>query len=98
MARNGKFFYTTNLPGGGIDGLYTIDTRTSAVVGEPTDTPYPVPHNIALTPNSHKLYVTHSGATADKVTFYTMTSTDPVPVLAGDFTVGLNPFGLAYVP
>jgi len=98
MARNGKYFYTTNLPGGGTDGLSTIDTRTNSVVGKPTDTPYPVPHNIALTPNSHKLYVTHSGGTADKVTIYTTTANDPVPVLAGEVTVGLNPFGLAYVP
>jgi DNA-binding beta-propeller fold protein YncE len=98
MARNGKFFYTSNLPGGGTGGLVTIDTQTNTVIGEATDTPYPVPHNIALTPNSHKLYLTHSGGAADKVTVYTMTGTDPVPVLAGEFTVGLNPFGLAYVP
>jgi DNA-binding beta-propeller fold protein YncE len=98
MARNGKYFYTSNLPGGGTGGLSTIDTQTNTVVGEATDTPFAVPHNIALTPNSHKLYLTHSGGAADKVTLYTMTSTDPVPVLASQFTVGLNPFGLAYVP
>jgi DNA-binding beta-propeller fold protein YncE len=98
MTRNGRFFYTTNLPGGGVDGLYAIDTQTNTVIGEPTDTLYAVPHNIALTPNSQKLYLTHSGATADKVTFYTMGAKDPVPVFAGEFTVGLNPFGLTYVP
>jgi YVTN family beta-propeller protein len=104
MAHNGKYFYTTNLPGGGTDGLYTINTRTNTVVGEAVDTPYPVPHNIALTPNSHKLYVTHSGGKADKVTVYTTTTNDnttrsePVPVLAGEISVELNPFGLAYVP
>jgi YVTN family beta-propeller protein len=98
MTRHGKFFYATNLPGGGPAGLYTIDTRTNTVIGQPTDTPYPVPHNIALTPNSHKLYVTHSGATADKVTIYTTNDNDPLPVFAGEVTVGLNPFGLAYVP
>jgi DNA-binding beta-propeller fold protein YncE len=98
MARNGNYLYTTNLPGGGTNGLYTINTRTNTVVGEPTDTPYPIPHNIALTPNSHKLYVTHSGGAADKVTVYTMTGADPLPVLADELTVGLNPFGLAYVP
>jgi DNA-binding beta-propeller fold protein YncE len=98
MTRNGRYLYTSNLPGGGTDGLFTIDIRTNTVVGEATDTPYPVPHNIALTPNSHKLYLTHSGGTADKVTVYTMTGEDPIPVYAGEFTVGLNPFGLAYVP
>jgi DNA-binding beta-propeller fold protein YncE len=98
MTLSGKVFYTTNLPGGGTDGLFAIDTRTNSVIGEPTDTPYPVPHNIALTPLGHKLYVTHSGQTADKVTIYTASRRDPVPVLSGEVTVGLNPFGLAYVP
>lgn len=97
MTRHGKYFYTTNLPGGGVDGLYVIDTRTNSVVGV-ADTPYETPHNIALTPNGKKLFLTHSGATADKVTIYTMTSKDPVPVLSGEVTVGLNPFGIAYVP
>jgi YVTN family beta-propeller protein len=98
MSPNGKVFYTTNLPGGGTDGLFAINTRTNEIIGEPTDTPYPVPHNIALTRNGKKLYVTHSGATADKVTIYTATRHNPVPVLAGEVTVGMNPFGLAFVP
>ena len=98
MARHGKVFYTTNLPGGGTDGLFAIDTRTNTVIGEATDTSYPVPHNIALTPIGRKLYLTHSGPGADKVTIYTMNRRDPVPVFSGEVTVGLNPFGLAYVP
>ncbi len=99
MARNGKVFYTTNLPGGGADGLFAIDTQSNTVIGaDGVDTPYPVPHNIALTPDAHKLFLTHSGGTADKVTIYTTTANDPIPVLTGEVTVGLNPFGLAYVP
>ncbi len=98
MSYNGKTFYTTNLPGGGTDALFTIDTRTNAVIGEAVDSPYAVPHNIALTPFPDKLYVTHSGGTSDKVTFYNVSSSDPIPVLAGEVTVGLNPFGLSYVP
>ncbi len=95
MARNGKVFYTTNVPGG---ELIAIDTETNTVIGEAIDTPYPIPHNIALTPNSHKLYVTHSGASANKVTVYSISNKDHVPVFTGEITVGLNPFGLAYVP
>lgn len=98
MTRNGKVFYTTNLPGGGVDGLFAIDTRTNTVLGEPVDTPYPVPHNIALTRNGKKIYITHSGATADKVTVYTALGRMSDPIFSGDVTVGLNPFGLAYVP
>ncbi len=99
MTRNGKTFYTTNIANGGVDGLFTIDIRTNTVTGNPVDTtPYPTPHNIALTPNGNKIYVTHSGATADTVTVYTTTSQDPMPVFKTAVTVDLNPFGLAFVP
>lgn len=98
MTLNGKTFYTTNLPGGGSDGLFAIDTRVNAVVGDPVDTPYPVPHNIVLTPRGQKLFLTHSGAMADKVTIYDVRRPDPTPILAEEVTVGKNPFGLDYVP
>lgn len=96
MTRNGKLFYTTNLPGGGTDGLFAIDTETNTVLGA-TDTPATVPHNIALTPNGRKLYVTHSGEN-DTVTVYTASRQHPVPTFARTIAVGNNPFGLAYVP
>lgn len=96
MPLNGQVFYTTNLPGGGTDGLIAIDLRTNTILGT-TDTPYAVPHNIALTPAADKLYVTHSGGTADKVTIYEV-GADDLPVLVGEVTVEFNPFGLSYVP
>jgi DNA-binding beta-propeller fold protein YncE len=98
MAKNGRYFYTTNLPGGGADALYTIDTRMLSVVGDPVVSPYPVPHNIALTSNSKKLFVTHSGGAADKVSIYETTDGDPVPQFVDEVTVGFNPFGIAFVP
>ena len=99
MARSGKVLYTTNLPNGGPDGLYAIDTRSNTVIGTGgVDTPYPVPHNIALNTSGRKIYVTHSGGTADKVTVYTTTADGARPEFAGEVTVGLNPFGLAFVP
>ncbi|MFN2206244.1 MAG: YncE family protein [Candidatus Promineifilaceae bacterium] len=97
MRTDGRVFYTTNLPGGGVDGLFAIDTRTNQVL-DSVDTPYPVPHNIALTPSGDKLYVTHSGGASDKVSIYSASKSEPVPVLLGEVTVELNPFGLAYVP
>ena len=97
MRTDGRVFYTTNLPGGGSDGLFAIDTRSNLVLGS-VDTPYPVPHNIALTPRGDKLYVTHSGGASDKVTIYSASKSEPVPNLLGEVTVGLNPFGLAYAP
>ena len=97
MRDDGAIFYTTNLPGGGVGGLVTIDTGSNSVLGT-TDTPLAVPHNIALTKKGEKLYVTHSGATADQVSIYRASKQQPVPVLLSTVTVGLNPFGLAYVP
>lgn len=97
MVRNGKTFYTTNLPGGGENGLFAIDTAANVVIGEPVDTPFAAPHNIALTPNGLKLYVTHSGGPSDKVTVYSASRNDPTPVFLTELTVGLNPFGLAYI-
>jgi YVTN family beta-propeller protein len=96
MPLNGQVFYTTNLTGGGTDGLFAIDLRTNEVLGT-TDTPYAVPHNIALTPTADKLYLTHSGGTSDKVTVYEI-GADDLPVLIGEVTVEFNPFGLSYVP
>ena len=96
MAPNGQVFYTTNLPGGGAEGLFAIDTKTSAILGS-VDTPYAVPHNIVVTKNK-KLFLTHSGGTADKVTIYDVSVANPIPALVGEVIVGLNPFGLAYVP
>ncbi|MCB0014732.1 MAG: hypothetical protein KDE34_22610, partial [Anaerolineales bacterium] len=88
--------YTTNLPGGGSDGLFVIDIRINTVLGS-ADTPYAVPHNLVVTQNN-KLFVTHSGGTSDKVTIYRVTTHDPIPAFLGEVTVGFNPFGLAYVP
>jgi DNA-binding beta-propeller fold protein YncE len=97
MRGNGRFLYVTNLTGGGTDALWVIDTRSNATVGDPADALYTVPHNIALTPNGRKIYVTHSGAN-DKVSVYRTRGRSPVPELMGDVTVGSNPFGIAYVP
>ena len=98
IPRHAKVLYATNLPGGGIDGLYTIDLKKNLTVGSPADTAYPVPHNLVASQDSKKLYVTHSGATADKVTVYAISRQNPVPAPLGEITVGLNPFGLAFVP
>lgn len=97
MRGDGRVFYTTNLPGGGTDGLFAIDTDSDNVIGA-ADTPYPVPHNIVLSPNGRKLFLTHSGGTSDKVTLYFIPPNSATPILFGEVTVGLNPFGLAYVP
>jgi DNA-binding beta-propeller fold protein YncE len=97
MTQSGRHFYTSNLPGGGMDALFVIDTETLQVVGAPVDAPYGTPHNVVLTPNARKLYLTHSGEN-DKVSVYATGVQDPTPVLVGEVTVGSNPFGLDYAP
>ena len=94
MAPGGRRFYTTNLPGGGSDAIFTIDTRRNEIVGDPVATPYAVPHNLAITPDGKLLYVTHSGSTSDKVTVYRLRGRDRAPAYVGEVSVGLNPFGL----
>ena len=90
------FFYTTNLPGGGAGGLLTLDTQTNQLVGEAVDTPFPIPHNLFLSPDSSKLYITHSGATANQVSVYDIAS-DGIPSLLDTVEVGLNPYGIVSV-
>lgn len=100
MARNGKAFYTSNLPGEGTNGLCAISTEHNEILGL-TDTPFPVPHNIAVTRQQDKLYVTHSthsAGTQFTVTVYSVSEANPVPTYLTTINVGLNPFGLAYVP
>ena len=96
MSVNGNQLYVTNLPGGGTDGLFTVDTRDLALAGSPIDTPFPIPHNVAVSPNGRRVAVTHSGATADKLSIYLIDK--GVLTLAAFTTVGTNPFGIAYVP
>jgi DNA-binding beta-propeller fold protein YncE len=95
MPLQGRSFYTTNLPGGGPDGLWTIDVASNGVIAH-TDTPQPVPHNIALTPDGKKLYVTHSGGDSNVVSVYKIGHRQQVPEFKTTVEVGFNPFGLAY--
>jgi len=100
MPFDGETFYTTNLPGGGPAGLIAVNTSTNTV-SDAGDTPFAVPHNIALAPNinaapnAQKLYITHSGATANQVSVYDVTGSSPSLVTTVE--TGLNPFGIAFI-
>lgn len=98
ITRNGRVVYATNIADGGINALYAINTRSKMLIGEPVDTPYPTPHNIVLTRPNNKLYITHSGATSDKVSVFTVSRRNPEPVFLTDVSTGLNPFGIEFVP
>lgn len=97
ITQNGRVVYTTNIGGGGTDALWAVNVNQGEVIGEPVDTPVAVPHNLVLADNDRKLYVTHSGPNT-AVSVYTVSRQDPVPVYLTTVDVGLNPFGLEYVP
>jgi DNA-binding beta-propeller fold protein YncE len=85
--------YVTNISGSPND-LFAINAATNTVIGS-IDTPLPTPHNIAVSPDGSRLYLTHSGTS--QVTFYTFDA-NGVPVLAGTLTTGSNPFAIATIP
>jgi DNA-binding beta-propeller fold protein YncE len=94
-SRNGRLFCTTNFPGGGLAALFCLGARKLDVRG-PVDAPFSGPHNVELTPDARKLYLTHSGANTT-VSVYDLQGRD-VPKLRTSISVGQNPFGLAFVP
>jgi len=92
---DGSFFYTTNIAGGGTDAVFVISTQFDTVVNS-VDTPFGVPHNLALSPDAELLYVTHSGATSDKVSIIDVSDPNG-PAYLTSVDVGLNPFGIGTV-
>ncbi|GJM33575.1 MAG: hypothetical protein DHS20C18_25760 [Saprospiraceae bacterium] len=90
MTGSGDYAYVGNISGAMI-GLF--DTNTNSQVGAAVSTPFSTPHNLVINTTEDKLFVTHSGGTADKLSIYSL---NPAPTLMTSITVGLNPFGLAY--
>jgi len=99
-------FFTTNITDKGIDGLHAINSLNHAVIGKTNtgegseETAEDVPHNIAITGNDSKLYISHSGHDEGEfsgvVTVYDIR--DPkAPKYLHTIHVGLNPFGIAYM-
>ena len=95
--RRRQRFYTTNLSGGGSAALWSLDTRTDRIVTPGVDAGVAVPHNVAVSSDGRKLYVTHSGADNDRVTVYRVDAETGMPSKAAELVVGRNPFGLARV-
>lgn len=95
---NGKQIYVTNIAGGGPNGIFAVDSLTNEITGDTdgVDTPVAIPHNVWLSGNGDRLFITHSGSTASQVSVYSLD--DPTrPELLDTIDVeGLNPFGLTY--
>ena len=89
--------YVTNIADGGSQGLYTIDAKRRHII-DTDNAPYGAPHNITVTANGQKIYVTHSGATQNKVSVFETVPGVALPSFSTEVTVEGNPFGLAYIP
>jgi len=92
FSRKEKDVFVADLPG---TELHKVDGETDASVGMPLTTPVVIPHNLTINEMNSKLYVTHSGAMADKLTVYSIEEDDKIE-LVKTLTVGTNPFGIVY--
>ena len=90
MPGSGAYIYAANISDSQIG---VVETATHTQVGVPLDAPFPTAHNLSINAGEDKLFVTHSGATADKLTIYEL---NPAPSFLTSVTVGNNPFGLVY--
>lgn len=83
--------YITNISGA---ELYNLNGNSNQLIGNPVATPVATPHNAAVDALNKKLYITHSGATADKLTVYDLNGANIS--LKTTLTLGTNPFGIYY--
>jgi DNA-binding beta-propeller fold protein YncE len=100
VTADGGLLYVTSFPGTGVNGLTVIDTLTNGILGSVT-TPMlgAGPHNLALSSDNTRLYITHTGPTSTSVSVFDIAGANRTsPVHLTDVTVGLNPFGIAAIP
>lgn len=89
---NEKFVFVADITG---EQLYTINSTTYSGIGDAVSSLGAKPHNLAVIESGKKLYVTHSGATANTVSTYTI-SDNGILASVQSITAETNPFGLAY--
>lgn len=75
--------------------LISINPSTGNQIGNALPSPAPTPHNIVVNNGGDKMFVTHSGASANTVSTYTVNSSG-TPTYSSSVTVGNNPFGITY--
>lgn len=103
-AASGWILYLTSFPGTaprtGLNGLHVFDTRTNRFFNTVhTPDAGSGPHNIALSTDNTRLYITHSGATSTTVSVFDISGRRRTsPRFLATLTVGTNPFGIVTVP
>ncbi|MEM7677681.1 MAG: hypothetical protein AAF449_16925, partial [Myxococcota bacterium] len=81
----------------GGSAIYTIDIPTFRVVeGSPAASPLPRPHNIMVSIDNTKLFVTHSGSASSSTTVYDLDEKG-VPLASRVVQTGTNPFGIMLI-
>ncbi len=83
--------FMTNITGAQI---FSVNATTGTINGSPLNTAIATPHNIVVNEAGNKMFVTHSGATANTVSTYAINGSSLSPGLP--ITVGKNPFGITY--
>ncbi|AZA55440.1 YncE family protein [Chryseobacterium sp. G0201] len=75
--------------------LFSINSATGNQIGNPLTSPTPTPHNLVVNNGGDKMFVTHSGTSANTVSTYTVNSSGTL-AYSSSITVGNNPFGITY--
>lgn len=83
----------TNIAGQGVDAVWEVNKKLT-VARAMVDTVFPVPHNLTVDRN-RQAWVTHSGPVSNLVSVVDLERRGFGPVAS--VTVGVNPFGLAFV-
>lgn len=74
--------------------LYSINASTISINGSAVNATVVTPHNIVVNEAGNKMFVTHSGGTANTVSIYSINGN--AIGTGSSITTGTNPFGLAY--
>jgi DNA-binding beta-propeller fold protein YncE len=94
---DGQTLYVTSFPGTGVNGLHAIDLATNTLL-DSVDTPTG-PHNVAVSSDDTRLYITHSGGASTLVSVFDISGANRTsPLFLTTVNAGLNPFGLGAVP
>lgn len=88
---NENTIFVTNISGAQI---YSINTIKDVLRAAPAASD-PVPHNLVVNKTASKVFVTHSGATANMLSVFDIGPREDL-TFKTSLTIGTNPFGLAY--
>lgn len=91
-SRSGSHVFITNIAG---KQVYSLSTKTKALAQSAFDVSVNTPHNLVVNNDDSKLFVTHSGPTANQVTVYNLDAQGKL-TFSKPVTAGTNPFGVAY--